>query len=58
MTENSTATGCANHARAKAGDVGATPISESLTKDLAAAAHCLKQGGVIAYPTEYCFGLG
>ena len=58
MTENSTATGCANHARAKAGDVGATPIAKRLTKDLAAAAHCLTQGGVIAYPTEYCFGLG
>ena len=58
MTENSTATGCANHARANNTSAGATPIAKRLTKDLAAAAHCLKQGGVIAYPTEYCFGLG
>ena len=58
MTDNSTGTGCASPARAKAGAAGVTPIDKRLTKDLAAAAHCLKHGGVIAYPTEYCFGLG
>ena len=58
MTDNSTGTGYASHPRAKAGAAGVTPIDKRLTKDLAAAAHCLKQGGVIAYPTEYCFGLG
>ena len=29
-----------------------------VTKDINAAAECLKQGGVIAYPTEAVFGLG
>lgn len=58
MTDNSTGTGCASPARAKTGAAGVTPIDKRLTKDLAAATHCLKYGGVIAYPTEYCFGLG
>jgi len=28
------------------------------TSDLQRAAHILKQGGIVAYATEYCFGLG
>ena len=58
MTDTSTGIGCASHARAHATSAGATPIDKRLTKDQAAAAHCLRRGGVIAYPTEYCFGLG
>jgi L-threonylcarbamoyladenylate synthase len=30
----------------------------SVTHSIAQAAQTIKQGGVIAYPTEYCYGLG
>ena len=58
MTDTSTGIGCASHERENATSAGVAPIDKRLTKDLAAAAHCLRRGGVIAYPTEYCFGLG
>lgn len=29
-----------------------------MQRSLQHAAHILKQGGIVAYPTEYCFGLG
>ena len=35
-----------------------TTSSALITNNIEQTSHALKKGGVIAYPTEYCFGLG
>ncbi len=58
MADMTTGIGSAGCQRLEPSSADIAQIDKRLTNDLAAAVDCLKRGGVIAYPTEYCFGLG